>query len=108
MDLKTFPLNFFDKQLKELDELDTECDYFDFEDQTAKDLFVDFCKKKDVKYQITDRYSSETDSRINTGKVKFGAFDLAVIHDFPELAGNFSSKLTIEFMNSILDPSSKM
>lgn len=95
-------IKFFENQIHELDDMDLDFDYFDFDTDETMKLFQTFCEIHKINYEICTRYSAKTNSQVKCGKVAFGTFDQTVLERNPELDGNITYQLTTAFMNSIM------
>lgn len=76
-------------------------DYYDFENDTAENLFKSFCDENNIEYQIIAQ--GDPDCIIPSGRVPCGQFDNCVTNKHPNLHNCVTNIITVEFMNSILD-----
>ncbi|CAH6419438.1 Hypothetical protein HVR_LOCUS630 [uncultured virus] len=88
---------------KELEEIDVEYDYYEFETPKAQELFVKYCDSRGVSYEHTRNYSAVHDDTVYCIRVPLAAFTDVVINSHPNLDGDISHDITEEFMISIGD-----
>lgn len=92
----------FEKYIREIEAIDTEYDYYDFDSPVAEVLFKRFCDRHGVKYQAVNLYSASQDKEIPHLRVSFGEFSEAVADIREDLDGDIPATITEKFMKKVM------
>ena len=88
--------------IKELDQIDVEYDYYEFEDEDAQEMFIIFCTRHNIDCEVVPYYSAKTESTGTCLRVPFSLFENTIAEINEDLEGNVPHPVTKEFLSQLM------